>query len=197
MAGPERKSKAPARRREILAAFERCICRYGLADTSVARVAKCAGLQRTLVFHYFGDRQTLIDALIGYEVESHEQALQEALAGVAPDERLGWLLDYFFGGAYYDRFPGPGQVWTELVAIAARDARLRSRMATLWQRWLGEFEDELAAAYPAASRDRCAAIAYALTCLVEQNYLMGLQGVDDARHVRARAASEALLETLR
>lgn len=163
----------------------------------MARVAESAGIQRTLVFHYFGDRQALIDALIGYEVESHEHSLQEALAGVAPGERLERLLDYFFGGRYYDRFPQPGQVWMELVAIAARDARLRSRLAELWRQWLAEFEEELAKAYPQAPRDRCATIAYGLTCLLEQNYSMGLQGLDETRHVRARAAADALLSTLR
>ena len=138
MPRPGRKSKAEQRRREILAAFARCIGRHGLAESSVARVAEEAGLQRTLVFHYFGDRQALIDALIDYEVEFHEQALSESLAGVGPGERLERLLDYFFGGGFYARFPESGQVWLELVGIASRDPRLRSRLVTLWRRWLAE-----------------------------------------------------------
>jgi AcrR family transcriptional regulator len=197
MPGPGRKSKAEERRREIVAAFERCIGRHGLAASSVARVAETAGLQRTLVFHYFGDRQALLDALVDYQVDSHEQALQESLAGVAPGERLERLLDYFFGGRFYDRFPEAAQVWMELVAIAGRDRHLRSRLATLWQRWLAEVDDELAEAYPQAPGERRAAIAYALTCLAEQNVSMGLQGLGEARHAKARAAAVALLGTLR
>jgi AcrR family transcriptional regulator len=198
MPGPGRKSKAEQRRREILAAFERCICRHGLAESTVARVAEAAGIQRTLVFHYFGDRRALIDALIGYQVEAHERALQESLAGVAPGERLERVLDYFFGGRYYDdRFPEGAQVWMELVAIAGRDPHLRARLGTQWRRWLAEVEEELTEAYPGAPRERRAAIAYGLTCLFEQNFAMGLQGLGDARHAHARAAADALLETLR
>ena len=38
------------------------VARDGLADTTIAKVAEAAGLQRTLVLHYFRDREALMTA---------------------------------------------------------------------------------------------------------------------------------------
>lgn len=45
---------------QILDAFERCIMKFGLAETSLERVAEEAGISRTTIHHYIGGRQELI-----------------------------------------------------------------------------------------------------------------------------------------
>ena len=47
---------------QILDAFERCIMEFGLAETSLERVAKEAGISRTSIHHYIGGREELIKA---------------------------------------------------------------------------------------------------------------------------------------
>jgi AcrR family transcriptional regulator len=48
----------------ILAAAERCVERYGLRRVSMADVAAEAGLSRRTLYNRFGDRATLVDAVL-------------------------------------------------------------------------------------------------------------------------------------
>ena len=51
---------------EILRATVAVVAREGLAGVTFAKVADEAGLQRTLVLHYFGSRDQLLSAFIDH-----------------------------------------------------------------------------------------------------------------------------------
>ena len=47
---------------QILDAFENCIKKYGLIETSLEQVAREAGISRTTIHHYIGGREEMIKA---------------------------------------------------------------------------------------------------------------------------------------
>jgi TetR/AcrR family transcriptional regulator, cholesterol catabolism regulator len=70
LAGPSadtyglRQLKSLARRRQVLAAANRCFSRHGFGKTSIQLVAREAGVSKALVFAFFGHKDALYDAVI-------------------------------------------------------------------------------------------------------------------------------------
>jgi len=73
------------RRRQIIDAAVNSISRVGFADTTLATVAKEAGIsQASLVFH-FGSKQALLEETLRHLSEEYEQLWRQALARAGPD----------------------------------------------------------------------------------------------------------------
>jgi AcrR family transcriptional regulator len=81
----------------VLEAARRLFAEHGVANVSMERVARAAGVGKGTVFHRFGDRAGLVMAL----VDEDERALQDQLLrgppplgpGAPPAERLAALVD--------------------------------------------------------------------------------------------------------
>lgn len=58
-----RPSMAAQRKEEILDALESCILKYGIQATSLENIADTAGVKRTILRHYIGNRDEIICAL--------------------------------------------------------------------------------------------------------------------------------------
>ncbi|NJM06754.1 TetR/AcrR family transcriptional regulator [Candidatus Gracilibacteria bacterium] len=100
-----RKSLAEERREDILAAFERCIARYGI-DVPLEQIADEAGVKRSLIRHYLGNRDELVEQVI--ERIAVEYPRQVASFIIAYRERgLADLLDAFLS-RIRQRQPGIG-----------------------------------------------------------------------------------------
>ncbi len=52
----------PIRRAQLIEATFECIYRHGFAGTTIARVAKQAGLSTGIISHYFGNKDGLLEA---------------------------------------------------------------------------------------------------------------------------------------
>lgn len=189
-----RPSKATERIGQILRAARSVVAADGFAGTTLSRVASAAGVQRTLVLHYFGSREGLMQAFVTEAVAEYGDALVSLGAEGTVEERVTRM---FTPGVYESR--DDLVVWSELAAVAAREQLVRDRLRELWtRRWLPGIEQRLAADFPAAAPERIAATAYAVACLFEAHWAFQLQGVDDpVRAEQARAAVLALLEGLR
>ena len=194
MGKPGRKSKAEDRKREIVEAVARCVREEGIGTTSVAKFARAAGVPTSLVFHYFGDRDALILALIDYEIEKFDIVRREGLAGLPAQDHIDRLLDYFLGGDFYDGFPDDGVIWCEITAIAGRNQAVRDRLGRMWAEWLAEIDGLLAAAYPACEEAARAAVAYGLVCIVEESYVLKIQGMTGKQETARRAAGMLLAQ---
>src|SRR5215471_6974743 len=64
-----RPSLADTRRPQILRAFEDCVLKYGLEGSSLERIAQQAGVRRSLIRHYFGNKDELAEALVAGIIE--------------------------------------------------------------------------------------------------------------------------------
>lgn len=189
-----RPSKATERIAQILRAARSVVAADGFAGTTLSRVATAAGVQRTLVLHYFGSREGLMQAFVTEAVAEYGDALVALGADGTVEDRVTRM---FAPGVYESR--DDLVVWSELVTLAAREPLVRDRLRELWtRRWLPGIEARLATDFPTAAPDRIAATAYAVACLFEAHWSFHLQGVDDpARAEQARDAVLTLVNSLR
>ncbi len=188
-----RPSKTAERTAQILSATQTVVARAGIAGTTLSAVAEEAGLQRTLVLHYFGTREALMQAFIAQAVAGYGRQML-ARGGRKPiGERIGLL----FGGRAY-RSRDELLVWSELVALAARDEGVRKQLQVLWTKWwLPELERQLAEEFTGASRQKIAGAAYAIAGLFEAHWWFHLQGLTGVnRRTQAQYAVGLILSDL-
>ena len=81
-----RKSLAAARREEILDAFERCVVKYGLEGSSLEQIADEAGMKRSIIRHYIGNRDELVDQLVERAVGNYRAQVMQTFAQVTEAE---------------------------------------------------------------------------------------------------------------
>ena len=190
-----RPSLAVKRREEILEAFVECIRRYGLDGATVDKVAAELGVSRALVFHYFGDRHRLVDAVLGFILDRETRRLTDALEGVPVEKRARAILEFAFEGPQFSELRDV-VVQAEIIALAGRDENVRSHLADMWERYLEVVTTVLECAFPEAGAHACRATGYALACLAEQHWWMVFMGPGRKRREWARQAGEELLASL-
>jgi AcrR family transcriptional regulator len=93
-----RKSLAKERRAQIIDAFYQCIKKYGLHGASTRRIAEEAGVQPSILHHYFKDRDEMIEELVSSIVEStSERYLAEMNRHKNPATKFTKTVDFLFG----------------------------------------------------------------------------------------------------
>jgi TetR/AcrR family transcriptional regulator len=86
-----------ATRRKLLVAARREFARSGLAGARVDEIAARAGVNKQLVYHYFGDKDALYLAVLEWvyeEIRAQERALN--LEGLAPERAIKKLIESSF-----------------------------------------------------------------------------------------------------
>ncbi len=156
-----RPSLQEQRTTEILTAYEMCVARHGLDGATQERVAAQAGVKRTLLRHYLGNKDEMVEALIKHVVARFNTETDQMIAALPETDRPKALLDILFGplgitetasvltinalGAASDRFP---KARTGLLAAIAR-------MQTAVTK-------ELCTSYPNAHEDLCQTAAFGI-----------------------------------
>lgn len=95
-AGPRKRDPAATRAKLLLAA-RREFAENGLAGARVDDIAARAGVNKQLVYHYFGDKDALYLAVLECvyaEIRAKEHALK--LVGLAPDKAIKKLIESSF-----------------------------------------------------------------------------------------------------
>ena len=129
-----RKSLAKERRAQILDAFYRCITRDGLQRASIREIAKEAGVQPSILHHYFKDRDEMVEELVKNAVEGiSARYLAEIGRHKDPKIRFVKAIEFLFGpdmlnndgfGFFYD-------CWAE----ARRNKKVRKSFSELYCRF--------------------------------------------------------------
>ena len=88
-----RKSLKEERSALILDAFGRCVARFGLEGTSLEQIATEAGVKRSLIRHYLGNRDDLILALATRVVARYRTMVAEMLAYMEQGDRIEGLVE--------------------------------------------------------------------------------------------------------
>lgn len=196
-----RKSQSEARREEILAAFERCIVRYGI-DAPLERIADEAGVRRSLIRHYLGNRDELVDQVIDRIAAAYPRRAA-AILDRAIAHGVEGLLDVLFPSE------GAGDAW-EVEAIHAWEAvigavsgasqgrypQAKRRVATMMEEIAELAAVGLHERFPHAARDACREVAYGLFCLVQAHESMLELGIGQGYTALARANARRMLESL-
>jgi TetR/AcrR family transcriptional regulator len=93
---PQRRNPE-ATRRKLLVAARREFAASGLAGARVDEIAARAGVNKQLVYHYFGDKDALYLAVLEWvydEIRSHERELN--LEGLPPERAIRKLIESSF-----------------------------------------------------------------------------------------------------
>jgi TetR/AcrR family transcriptional regulator len=93
---PQRRNPA-ATRQKLLAAARREFAASGLAGARVDEIAARAGVNKQLVYHYFGDKDALYLAVLEWvyeEIRAQERTL--SLEGLPPEHAIRKLIEHSF-----------------------------------------------------------------------------------------------------
>jgi TetR/AcrR family transcriptional regulator len=93
---PQRRNPA-ATRQKLLAAARREFAASGLAGARVDEIAARAGVNKQLVYHYFGDKDALYLAVLEWvyeEIRAQERTL--SLEGLPPERAIRKLIEHSF-----------------------------------------------------------------------------------------------------
>lgn len=119
------------RREQILAAFEKCVMRKGLAKTTLVDVAEESGLPRSLVRYFVGNRADMVTLLIDRMIERGD----DGVARLRPKDRALTTQD-LVAFVFTDTFANDisNAVVGELWYLSERDTKVRKRLATMYER---------------------------------------------------------------
>lgn len=144
-----RKKLAEERIPQILDAFECCIMKYGLAKTSLERVAKEARISRTTIHHFIGGRKDLIKA-------AHKRFADRWVENIGRlvVEDIDDLLDYMMTG-WKEELGERLEIIAELDRVVSRDSETFTAVSEVLE-YLFNFEAvHFKRLYPAASIEQC------------------------------------------
>jgi AcrR family transcriptional regulator len=174
---------------QILEAFQRCIVKYGLAESSLERVAEEAGLSRTLIHHYIGGRNALLERWLIYVTRQRETLLDQAEVNSLEEllEQLQRDLDS------QNAAPDSRTIQNELEAASARDPDIRDILKRRVERFVQLLTLQLGKLYPAASEAQCAEAAYLLIALSQGHTYLQHKCIPAPGPQPMRRAVQALL----
>lgn len=92
-----RRRDPEATQRKILVAARQEFAKYGLAGARVDEIAAHAGVNKQLLYHYFGDKDSLFLAVLEWiyeEIRAPERQLN--LQGLSPDKAIRKLIESSF-----------------------------------------------------------------------------------------------------
>jgi TetR/AcrR family transcriptional repressor of bet genes len=101
-----RRTAPPAERREqLIAATIRCVANQGLADTTIATVAREAGLSQGIINLHFQTKERLLTETLRYLADEYRSAVRDAVAkaGETPEAGLTALIDLDFNRTICER----------------------------------------------------------------------------------------------
>jgi len=167
----------------ILRAAVRCFARSGF-DTTTAEIAAEIGIPKSVIYHYFDDKTTLVREAQRFAYAEHLQKMRAAVAGIHGETgkavvdvlRAVWALPQSRGIGFQLG------IWSEL----RNDAKVREQAVALRQEHHGMIAQGVARALgvedPARTEPLSTLIVAALTGLSLNSYLEGDSTKADAAH---------------
>lgn len=191
-----RPSLKNVRSKEILRAFAACVARFGLEGATQERIAEAAGVKRTILRHYLGNRDAMIEALIDHVAADFDAQTAMLVAALPADNRLSALLDLLFGAAPTTA-PESILVFQALVAAAERYPKARRALWDSTSRFAAALEGELRRANPDASATALSDVALGVMGIYfSAESLAPLEPSGDWR-AASRRATERLIASLK
>ena len=159
-----RPSLVAERTAEILDAFERCIARFGIEGSSLERIAEEAGVKRSILRHYVGNREALVEALADRVIDKYEQAFASYLDQTSHLQPVDQLMGYLFPAKAVSSTESL-LVLESLIAASASSTAIRQKMRGYVDRLIACCADLLHEVYPNASKQHCWAVGYGVVSI--------------------------------
>ncbi|MEV6701599.1 helix-turn-helix domain-containing protein [Streptomyces sp. NPDC051453] len=190
-----RRSLAAERRGQVMEAASQCLVKYGLAGTTLERIAEESGLSRSHIRHYVGNRDALLLALVDWVQERDDRVFAATVEQALPEQRLAIALDYLFGPEFASA-DDETAVIRELLRAGDEDETLREAMLGGYRLIQAAIDQALAAEFPHSTATVRRSTAYGLLALALGNAMMA--GLDPrvSSGGLVRVAGEALVAQL-
>ena len=189
-----RPSVKAERTEEILDAFERCVARYGVEGATLERIAEEAGLRRSLLRHYIGNRDVLIDALTTRFLARSDAQVAAFFDGLPQTNRAAALLDVLFDAHYSDNHLA--LVAAALIAAAPNQHQLSDQLRQWTHDFVARIADELQQSFPSADAAACFDVAAGVSGIYfNVESLAPLGQIESLRHA-SKGAAERLVFSL-
>lgn len=190
-----RKDLTEERTVEILNAFGRCVVKYGL-DASLEQIAEEAGMTRSIIRHYIGNRDEVVRQLIETITIEYLARLRAATAQIPPDQMLVHTLDYLFSG------DPTVKDWEKPIIEVLMSARERYpeakwHLMVMFEELLSMLANDLAGEHPGKAPQQYHDVAYGVLCLSMMNDSFLALGMNPTYNVTARQQAKLLIGTLK
>jgi AcrR family transcriptional regulator len=193
-----RPSVAGARKEQILDAVEATVTECGLENTSLQRIADRAGVTRSAIAHFVGNRDDVIDAAATRSVGRIRAEFEAALRETPPEDRVNRFIDMVFSRGRRDR-KAVLDLNDELVALAHRHPHAREKLAELYTAFEDMVQDMLGDLHPEADDEQVATVAATAVLLLREADRVAAVGLTlhpDLIEARAMRAVRLLVDSL-
>lgn len=183
------------RRAQIVDAFLALVAEHGLEAVTIGAVAESAGVARTAVRHFVGNRPELIDAA----VEVVAGRYRETVAGSVGDTPTAdALVSFLFSHRWVRERSIDDLAFDALHEQAARDPGTRALIGGVYELMVAELVAALVRDGGGRRSARYEDAAYQVVCLAEHNVALQALGFSAARSRAAgslarRIAAEAII----
>jgi len=188
----------PIRRQQLITATMAAIDEVGLADATVMRIARHAGVSAGIISHYFGGKDGLLEATMRQILSDLGTAVAARRAAIADDNPEGHLRAIIAGNFDRSQVTGPvAKTWLAFWASSmhqptlqrlqqVNDRRLYSNLCTQFRRLMPRAEARQAA--------------QALAAMIDGLWLRGALtpdglDADSARRVALATLDQLLIDT--
>jgi AcrR family transcriptional regulator len=180
---------AADRRRQVLDAFIELIAVGGLESVTLDDVAGLAGVQRSAIRHYIGNRPDLVEAATERLTERYVDAFRSAV-GADPSSRE--IVKFLFAGEWSTAMGEEDRALGVLFQEAARNTNTRHLLKLAYQALLDEVAGAIRRDQPCTD-EKAAAVAYQIICLAEHNIDMQFLGFASEYAVQAQNLAHSLI----
>ncbi|GAA5314817.1 MAG: hypothetical protein AseanaTS_00210 [Candidatus Pelagadaptatus aseana] len=152
-----RPSVKKQRTEEIMQAFERCVIRYGVEGSTLERLAEESGLQRSLIRHYSGNRDDLIQALLQRFLDESQRQTDLLIDYLPQTGVADSLVDALFASDYHDNHYS--LLANALFSAAANTPALAAPLKASVDQFINAITELLHQAHPNRTRKDCYVVA--------------------------------------
>jgi TetR/AcrR family transcriptional regulator, transcriptional repressor for nem operon len=137
--------KGRATRERILTLTAGLMFANGVAGTTTEHVQRVGGISPSQIYHYFGDKKSLIRAVIAFQTEAVLDSQMPLLSRLDSFEALEAWRDAIIEAQSARRCEGGCPIGSLASELADHDPDARADLAAGFTRWQGAIRDGLAA----------------------------------------------------
>ncbi|NKB61463.1 MAG: TetR family transcriptional regulator [Gammaproteobacteria bacterium] len=126
------------RTQEILDAYERCVSRFGVEGSTLEKIAEEAGLRRSSLRHYIGNKDDLLEALVTRFITKSRQSTEELMSCLTAGMDAASLVETLFDESSRDQ--SLALVAGALIVAGTEYPDVAASLIT----WIDEFNDGFA-----------------------------------------------------
>ena len=191
-----RSSLKEIRSKEILAAYADCIVRFGFNGATQRRIAEAAGVKRTILRHYLGNREHMIQALLDHVCRQFQMETNELIAALPESNRVSELLNLLFD-SQYAKENNSALVVQALMNASEQHPEINDRLMAVITQFIDAVAHEIQLAHPKSSEIDTFEVALGIVGIYFTIDSMESLGVSDDWWFAAERSAYRLIDTLK